>query len=216
MVTKVSDNQLKRNLYTPEIAKRINGFQEGMIFVPSDFKDIADRETIKMALSRLCESKQVRRLARGIYDKPEYNQRLKEYIKPSPGQVAKAIARNYGWTIVPDGETALNLTGLSTQVPNVWHYVSDGPYKKYQYDDFEIHFKHTTNKELKNLSPKSALIVQAIKALGEKNIDPKAIAILSRNLSMEDRMKLMNETMYATSWIYKTIKMIAKAGESNV
>lgn len=38
----------------------------------------------------------------------------------------KAIARKYNWTIAPSGNTALNLLGLSTQVPSKWKYVSYG------------------------------------------------------------------------------------------
>ena len=45
--------------------------------------------------------------------------------------MAKAIARNYNWTIAPTGDAALNLLGISTQVPSKWEYVSSGPYKEY-------------------------------------------------------------------------------------
>lgn len=207
---------MQRELYTPKIIERINMAEEGAVFVPSDLKDIADRENVKMALSRLCDKKQLRRLMRGVYEKPEYNSFLQEYVAPSPDKIAKAIARNYGWTIVPEGDTVLNLLGLSAQVPNVWNYVSDGPYKKYKYNDIELKLKHITNKDITNLSLKSSLIVQAIKALGDNNINKKTVSILKRNLSNEEIKALVSETKYTASWIYKTIKMIAKDGEHNV
>ncbi|HVI39924.1 MAG TPA: DUF6088 family protein [Anaerovoracaceae bacterium] len=207
---------MERELYTPRILERIMQAEEGTIFVPSDFKDIAERETVKKALLRLCNNNVIRRLVRGVYEKPEYNYFLQEHIAPSPDKIAKAIARNYGWTIIPEGDTALNILGLTTQVPNVWHYVSDGPYKQYQYNNIEFKFKHITNKEITNLSPKSSLIVQAIKALGENNINNKSIQILARNLTNEEIIKLLNETKYTSYWIFKSIKMIAKAGEANV
>lgn len=207
---------MQRELYTPKIIERINMAEEGTVFVPSDLKDIADRENVKMALSRLCYKKQLRRLMRGVYEKPEYNSFLQEYVAPSPDKIAKAIARNYGWTIVPEGDTVLNLLGLSTQVPNVWNYVSDGPYKKYKYNDIELKLKHITNKDITNLSLKSSLIVQAIKALGDNNINKKTVSILKRNLSNEEIKTLVSETKYTASWIYKTIRMIAKDAEHNV
>ena len=48
---------------------------------------------------------------RGVFYKPKYSKLLDEYIAPSPDAVAHALARNYGWTIFPCGDTALNLLG---------------------------------------------------------------------------------------------------------
>jgi hypothetical protein len=48
---------------------------------------------------------------RGIYDKPRYSNLLQENAVPNPEEVAKAIARNYNWTIAPTGDAALNLLG---------------------------------------------------------------------------------------------------------
>lgn len=205
---------MKRELYTPKIIERINASPEGTVFVPSDFKDIADREIIKMVLSRLCKREQIRRLGRGIYEKPEYSDLLHECVSPAPDKIANAIARNYGWTIVPDGYTALNLLGLSTQVPNVWHYISDGPYKIYKYNNIELRFIHVANKDITKISPKASLIIGGIKALGKENINKKTISIMARNLTDKEMATILDETKYTSSWIHKTIKMIIKAGES--
>jgi hypothetical protein len=47
---------------------------------------------------------------------------LNEFVPPNPNKVAKAIADNFGWTIVPIGDNALNILGLSTQVVAVWEF----------------------------------------------------------------------------------------------
>ena len=101
---------------------------------------------------------------RGIYYKPEYNDFLGEFVAPEPDAVAHALARNFGWTIVPCGDTALNLLGLSTQIPAAWVYVSDGTYKEYTYEQTTIKFKRTTNKEISKLSYKTALVVNKNKS----------------------------------------------------
>ena len=44
------------------------------------------------------------------------------------------------------------MLGLSTQVTAVWSYISDGPYKTYEWDKTKIEFKHRTNKEVTGLS----------------------------------------------------------------
>jgi hypothetical protein len=44
-----------------------------------------------------------------------YSRQIQERIvvAAAPRAVAKALARNYRWTIAPCGDTALNLLGLS-------------------------------------------------------------------------------------------------------
>src|SRR6056297_461951 len=184
---------MTRDKYLPIIRERIASYGHGSIFMPSDFKDIANRETVKKSLQRLHNEKIIRRIMRGVYDYPEYSDFLEEYVEPSPNEVAKAIARNYGWTIIPFGDTALNIMGLSSQVPAVWTYVSDGAYKEYDLDKFRIKFKRTTNKEITGLSYKTALAIQAIKALGRDNIEDESINSISKKMSDSEKKEMITE-----------------------
>ena len=182
-------------------------------FFVNDFADVIENSRVGVILSRLEEDGVIRRVMRGIYDKPVYNDFLKEYLAPSPSLVAEALARNFGWTIVPCGDTALNILGLSTQVPAAWSYVSDGTYKEYTYDNTTIKFKRTTNKEISKLSYKTALVVQALKALGKDNIDDTIINKLKNDLTDEEKTTALLEAKAATSWIYEYIKQICKGDE---
>ena len=112
--------------FTQKIEERIDNFNNGKVFISSDFLDIADYETVRKILNRLTDSKKIQKIVKGVYYNPSYNELIKEYEAPSVHEVAKAIARKYNWTIAPSGNTALNLLGLSTQVPSKWTYVSDG------------------------------------------------------------------------------------------
>lgn len=192
------------------IRDRINRSDIGTVYVAVDFVDISDKTSVNAYLARLVDEGLIRRILRGVYDKPEYNDFLEEYVAPSPDKVANAIARNFGWTIVPCGDTALNLLGLSTQVPAAWVYVSDGTYKEYTYDNTTIQFKRTTNKEVSKLSYKTALTVQALKALGKDKIDDMVISRLGKLLSAEEKQTMLEEAKAATSWIYEYIKQICR------
>lgn len=193
------------------IRDRINQSEIGTVYVAVDFVDISDKTSVNAYLARLVDEGIVRRVLRGVYDKPEYNDFLGEYIAPSPDKVANALARNFGWTIIPCGDTALNLLGLSTQVPAAWVYVSDGTYKEYTYDNTTIQFKRTTNKEVSKLSYMTALIVQALKALGKDKIDDTAINRLSKLLTTEEKKTMLEEAKAVTSWIYEYIKLICRS-----
>lgn len=193
------------------IKDRINKSEIGTVFVATDFVDISDKTSINTYLTRLDEEKLLQRIMRGVYYKPEYNDFLGEYVAPEPDAVAHALARNFGWTIVPCGDTALNLLGLSTQIPAAWVYVSDGTYKEYTYEQTTIKFKRTTNKEISKLSYKTALVVQALKALGKDNVDDTILTKLRNNLSDSEKQALLTEAKAATSWIYEYIKLICRS-----
>ena len=193
-----------------KVISRIYGHGRGWVFVPADFSDIANPATIRSALSRLVEKGNIRRIMRGVYDYPAESKLLNEISPPDPEKIAQAIARSHGWTILPDGNTSLNLLGLSTQVPSAWEYLSDGPYRSYEWFGNTMKFKHRTNKETTILSLKTALIVQALKALGRQNVDDNVIMTISQHLDGKERKRIQKEAMYVTDWVYEVIKRVCQ------
>lgn len=202
---------MERPSILSEIKKEIQNAKIGTVFVPIDFALITDKKTASVSLSRLEKEKIVLKIMRGIYYKAEYNDFLEEYVAPQADAVAHALSRNYGWTIVPCGDTALNLLGLSTQIPAAWVYVSDGPYKEYTYNQTTIKFKRTTNKEISKLSYKTALVVQALKALGNDSINDSVITKLKNTLTEEEKKTMLMEAKAVTSWIFEYIKIICRS-----
>ena len=192
-----------------QIQKRIGNLPSRNAFVVSDFTDIADYQNAKKCLLRLEEERRIRRVIRGVYDKPYFSELLNDYASPDLDEVAKAIARNYSWQIVPTGPTSLNLLGLSTQVASSFEYYSSGQYKSYEIGKSTIRFRHRSSKELLNLSYESALVVSAIKELGI-DIDEANIARIRNRLSEKGRSTLLTETTHVTKWIYEVIKKICQ------
>ena len=137
---------MKRPDYLKQIRERINQAENGAVFIPSDFADIAETAKVNMCLKRLKESGELTNLKRGVYMKPRHSTLLDQPVPARSDDVAKAMARNFGWTIIPCGDTALNLLGLSTQVPAVWSYVSDGPYRSYTVDGIKLQLSTPTEK----------------------------------------------------------------------
>ena len=204
---------MKRPDYLNQIRGNIEKAENGSVFVSTDFTDITDKKTVNMGLIRLASEGLIKKILFGVYYKPEFSKLLGETVAPSPNKVAHALARNFGWTIVPCGDTALNLLGLSTQVPSQWVYVSDGAYKEYTFDNTTIKFKRTTNKEISKVSYKTALTIQALKALGKENITEQVILRLKKILTDEEKEKMLAESKSATSWVLELIKVICKDEE---
>lgn len=195
------------------IISRIESVMEqsqGEIFSINDFYGIGTKNTIKSALYRMNEEKRITRLIDGLYTKPKFSEVLQEYSYPDAHAVAEKIADKFSWTISPTGDTALNYTGLSTQVPNEYIYISDGPYREYTYRNKSIIFKHTTNRNITSYSKELSMLIQAIKALGKDNIAEehiKKLALFSRAIK-ED---LKHDTLKLPFWIQEVLGKIQEA-----
>lgn len=198
---------MTKGIYS-EIKKRIELADKGSVFVTSDFADLASITTVRKCLGRQVEEQKICRIIDGVYEKPVYSNLLKEYIPVNPESVAFAIARNFHWTISPCGDVALNKLGLSTQVPTVWQYISDGPYRTYSWDNITISFKHRTNREISLMSDSTVLVVEALKTLGNDRIDEKIILKLKNKLPNEVKKKLLVETTDVSEWIYEVIRKV--------
>lgn len=206
---------MAEEFYSEQVLNRIRKLGKGSVFSPADFADIAGAITIRKILARLVDKGTIRRLMRGVYNYPSYSPLLGEYASPDPEAIAQALARSFGWTIRPTGNTALNALGLSTQIPAHWEYLSDGPYRTYEWQGMKMEFKHRANRELTVLSFKSALVVQALKILGKYAVDKKVRSKIMRNLTEKEKKTLLKEAKIASDWIYEEIKIICKEGAAN-
>ena len=192
---------MESGIYT-EIKKRIELAEPGTVFLTSDFTDIATTTTVRKCLGRQVEKKNIRRVIAGVYEKPVYSKLLKEYA------VAYAIARSFHWTIASCGDVALNKLGLSTQVPVVWSYISDGPYRKFSWDNITLSYKHRANREISFMSETTTLVVEALKTLGKERIDDDIIVSLRNRLPEEEKKKMLKEATGVSEWIYTVIRKV--------
>ena len=195
------------------IMKRVGRMPVGECFSRSDFADLGTRLAVSQVLSRQERAGVLVSPVRGYYCRRRRSKLLGIEMPPDYAALAAAIARNSGWAIVPCGDIAANDLGLSTQVPAVWSYVSTGPYRTYEVGKTRIVFKHTANRDLFNMSKKSALCVQALKAFGKNGVTPETIKRLALALSNRERKALVDEAPHVTSWIYDVVKQIAKGDD---
>lgn len=191
-----------------EIKRRIESAQPGTVFLTADFKDVATTTTIRKCLGRQVEEKKIRRIMDGIYEKPVYSELLQDYVQANPDTVARAIARGFRWTIAPCGDVALNKLGLSTQVPTVWSYISDGPYRNFTWGNVTLSFKHRTNREISLMSETTTLVIEAFKTLGKERVDYNVILSLKNKLPKEEKEKILQEATGVSEWIHTAIRKV--------
>ena len=194
-----------------QIEEEILKMPAGKVFIISDFVDSISYENARKICIRLENEGKIRRILPGIYDKPLYSQILDQEVSPDINAVAEAIARKNNWSIIPSGNVALNLLGISTQVPAKWEYFSSGDTKDYQIGNTSISFTHRADKELNRMSTKTALVIQAIKALGDENVSDEITAKLADKLTNEEKTQLLTEAKPTTAWIYEVIKRVCQS-----
>ena len=190
--------------------RRVRRRGKGWAFSARDFADLGSRPTIDSALHRLQRRNSIRRVIRGVYDRPQFSELLSTELSPDIDQVAQALARKFGWRIQASGALAQNLLGLSTQVPARAVYLSDGPNRSYRIGRTALVFDHTGLKEAGFRLPESRLIVQALKSLGQKHVTPEVISKTREWLAPNLRARVLADTGTATGWVYAALRRIAR------
>lgn len=191
-----------------KIKQYILSLKRGSIFFPDEFDDLGTPDAIRQSLTRLCKDGLIIRVAQGIYCYPEIEQKLGlGILQPSYEQIAQAMAKRDHARIVPTGAYALNVLGLSTQVPMNYVYLTDGSQRHVKIANGRgITFKNVAPRNLAFKSRLAMLITFALKSLKKENIEDwqiKKIGILLRN---EPKESVLADLKLMPLWIRNIIK----------
>lgn len=192
-----------------EVKEAIESMERGSIFFPDDFGDDSAASRVRMSLSRLCKSGIIQRVAQGVYYYPRFDIKWGlGVLHPDIDDIARAVAARDHVRILPTGAYALNLLGLSTQMPTNVVYISDGSQRRLKLNNGRsILFKHTS--EMKMFAYRSSLmqlIVSALREIGEGNVKEEQLAIVKEHLQHVGKANLENDLQLAPAWVRKILK----------
>tara|TARA_R110000868_G_scaffold12666_2_gene60103 strand:+ start:3406 stop:4095 length:690 start_codon:yes stop_codon:yes gene_type:complete len=173
---------------------------KGKIVLPSDFEIKYGVENTKKSLLRLTNEGFLERLARGIYLYPERDELL-GVLYPDIETIAEEIALRDNARIIPTGLQALNLLGLSTQVPLNVVFLTDGSPRTIKIGKRKIKFKKASPKNLAAKGRLSGLAIQALKEIGKEKVTKEEIAKIKEQLKKEEPELLYHDMKLAPSWI---------------
>lgn len=191
-----------------EITKRIENMHEGQILFISDFSDLNGNEkVVSRALSAEEKKGNIVRLAKGMYLRPKSTRF--GIVYPSVDEMVKAIAYRDKSKVQPSGMTALNMLGLSTQVPTKYTYLTSGSSRKLKLGDRLIELKRSVPKNFVFKTTLGALLMQALKSLGEKNISKLEIVQIHKLIDNEKRIDQFKlDVLLMPIWMRKLITNI--------
>ena len=188
-----------------KVRQRITKGKTGKIYFAKDFADMGNDELINKVLFRLEKNKILVRLSHGIYLRPVVDKQL-GHLYPSPDKIAKAIAKRDNARILPTGSHAMNLLGLSTQVPMNVVYLTDGSPRKIHIGRRKITFKKTSPRNFEYRGKIIPLVVGALKEIKKDNLNSEQLRQLWKVLTNSEEKKiLLNDANLAPTWIKKII-----------
>lgn len=194
------------------IQARIRAKPRGSVFVPTDFLDLGGRAAVDQTLSRLTRSRVLRRVARGVYDRPKLNPRL-GMLSPSLPDVAAALARSTGSQLQVSRATAANQLGISTQVPAQLCYLTDGTSRTIRVGNQAIDFRRASPRILAGAGGAAGLVLQALRYFGRDGITDDVVNRIRGALAPTDRAAVRKYIKKAPTWMHPALRLIAATAE---
>lgn len=177
------------------------------MFTPKDLAALGDPRSVAMALTRIARKGLIRQLARGLYEYPIDHPTFGR-IPPSADAIAKALAKRDASRLQPAGAYAANILGLSEQVPTRVVFLTDGASRQVKFGQQEIVLKRTTPRNMTTAGRKSGTLIQALRHIGQRNVDERMLAILRRQLTPKDRAQFVKDLRYAPAWIAEIMRKL--------
>lgn len=88
------------------ILDRINQCAARAVWTPANFLNLGGRDAVDKALQRLVKGGELRRIDRGLYDRPKFNSLTQQDGPPDPRAVIDAVARRDQIRVLVDGMDA--------------------------------------------------------------------------------------------------------------
>jgi hypothetical protein len=192
------------------IMKRVRAKGRGWVFTPKSFVDFGTRGSVDMALSRLAQAGDIRRIGRGLYDYPRQHDQLGT-LTPDPADLAQALSTKSGDRIAPAGPAAVNRLGLSTQVPSRVGFATTGRSRTAKAGGRSVTLRHSRAPVLANATDTVNATLQALAHLGRAKVDEDVVKRLSRELGDEDVKRLKQARGDMPGWMGDIVLKIDQA-----
>ena len=190
------------------ISRKVRRAKPGTVFTPALFAGLGGRAAVDKALQRLIARDELRRLSRGLYDKPRQDPLLGT-LWPSVDAVVAALTGKDKLRLQPTGAYAANLLGLSDQVPARVEFLTDGTSRTVKAGPMQIVLKRTTPRQMAAAGRASGLVIQALRSLGPEHVTPQRLDKLTRSIPAAERRTLLDDLSLAPGWMQPTLRALA-------
>lgn len=193
-----------------KIISRVRALNQGA-FTPKDFLDLASRSAIDQALLRLVKAGKLRRIGRGLYDRPRHSAILGSNAPANLDAVVAAISRRAKTAVIRDDLAAANAMGLTTAVPTRPAYVAARKIGDVRIDRRTVRFSRAQAALIPWIGSPAAPIVQALLwAHATKAPMDAAVATIARHASRDAKAALARNLRMLPAWAIGPAQRIAE------
>ncbi|MBQ9174097.1 MAG: hypothetical protein IJ161_10255 [Bacteroidales bacterium] len=186
-----------------EILRLLTEKGRGRIFFAQEFYDLRPESSVRFTLSGMAASGTIARLARGVFIFPELTEHGMKMVLPDTESIANAIADKTKVRIVPYGDQAAYLVGLTSVQFSSSTYLTDGaPRRIHLSNGRTIEFRHTSEMRIFAFtSRKMQLISNAMRALGRDKIKQQEREALKWHLDAVSAKDFERDIHLCPEWV---------------
>lgn len=193
-----------------EVEHKVKRCKSGTLFFLDSFPKVSE-EYANNKLIELTKSGELVRISKGIYLKPERTRF--GIVYPSIDRIVELIAARDKAQVLPCGQTALNMLGLSEQVPASGTYVTSGSARSLTINGRIVTLRRSVPKTFAPRNRFMAILFLALKAWHEDEITPAFTEAVCRVLRQSDMEKqsMLADLKLAPKWIRTYLTPIINA-----
>lgn len=195
------------------VNKAIENAAPKALIMIADFPQY-DPSYISKLLSAAADEGRLMRLSGGIFMKPANT--AYGVAMPSMLQIAEAIAERDHVQILPVGETAENLFGLSEQVPMKTMFLTSGSARAININGRVLQFKRGVPRNFAYKDKHLAAFCQALKSIGDGNLTDEQMSVIYEVMKhYRNSAEARADILLMPLWIRRLLTKVLKDIEQN-
>ncbi len=172
-----------------------------------ELEGIAKPAAARKALARLAKSGKLRRIRRGLYERPRFHPIIGQSPSSSMAVVEAVMnARHAPWQV--SGAYAANLLGLSEQVPGQLIIKTTASVPPVNLGKTQIKFQRVAPSSLIGAGSPAGTVIQAVRHMGRGGMEPALKERLRQNLEPRTKRELIKLTPQLPQWMQPVVREI--------
>jgi hypothetical protein len=182
-------------------------------FSAKDFAEFGNPAGVRQALSRLAKAGTIRRIRQGLYDLPRKHPVMGQ-TAPDPMAAVRALMAGSSAEWQVSGAYAANLLGLSEQVPGRMVILTNGVPRRVALGKLTLVFRRAAPRNLLGAGRPAGLVIQAIRHLRERGLEPVRLEQLRNRLDAETKSELAALTPRLPAWMRPIVERLTGEAEA--
>jgi len=182
------------------LMNRITQHPVGHPLLARELLACGSRDAVDQALLRLVRQGVLVRVSRGVYARPAQHPVFGE-VPISVHDIVRAYCEPMGAKVQIAGAAALNMLGLSNQVPMSLHFYTDGATRHIRRGKQTIYLQHVNAKVMVCAGTEAAPVLSALYSMGRRNADDAFLAALKGKIIPTMKQSLLPALPQMIGWM---------------